>query len=179
MGHVREIRSCSAGGEQHGERIKESIGRREKVELADKRGDKRREKYILRIHAQPRPICLHKLPQDVLGRLVDIGATCVFWEIPFQRDLSGRSVSMSKGTRGWAERVVSKTILPLRKGEAAGMKEKGLSDSGGERMRMRLTDNSGNNGERRGERPRNHTVDGTYLWQLVLEHINLVQEKDD
>ena len=30
-----------------------------------------------------------------------------------------------------------------------------------------------------GERPRNQAVDGTYLWQLMLEHINLIQEEND
>lgn len=122
-------------GEQHSATITGSIGRREKVKLADKRGQKTGEN-ILRIHTQPRPICLHELPQDILGRLIDIGATRVLWEVPFQRDLSGRSVSISMEMRRWAEgqrRVVRKTILPLRKGEAAGIMEKGLSNSGGGR----------------------------------------------
>ena len=95
--HVREIQSWGATNERHGTRIKRSIGARENSNYPTE-GDKRREKYILRIHTQPRPICLHELPQDVLGRLVDIGATRIFWEVSFQRDLSRRNISISKAT---------------------------------------------------------------------------------
>ena len=44
---------------------------------------------------------------------------------------------MSKGTGEWASaqrRAGRKSILPLGKGEAGGMIEKGLSNSGGERV---------------------------------------------
>ena len=47
---------------------------------------------------------------------------------------------------------------------------------------MRSTDDSGNNGQESrttGESARNHAVDGTYQSQLLLEHINLIQEQND
>ena len=47
---------------------------------------------------------------------------------------------------------------------------------------MRSIGDSSNNGQENrttGESARSHAVDGTYQSQLLLEHINLIQEQND
>ena len=39
------------------------------------------------------PVHLHKLPQDVLRSLVDVGATRVFWEVRLEWDLGSTVLS--------------------------------------------------------------------------------------
>ena len=51
VGHVREIQSCGAAGEQHSARITGSIGRRGQAKLADERGQKTREIHTADTHS--------------------------------------------------------------------------------------------------------------------------------
>ncbi len=50
--------------------------------------EKRKRPYghSLRVYAEPRPICLHEPPQDVLRRLVNIGPARVLGEVPLEGD---------------------------------------------------------------------------------------------
>lgn len=42
---------------------------------------------ILGVNAQSSAVCLHKLPENVFGRLVDVVATSILCKVTFERHL--------------------------------------------------------------------------------------------
>lgn len=65
-------------------------------------GEKKDMGYSLWIYTQPRTVRLHKLPQDVLRRLVDIRSARILWEILFECDLGDETGSEGRFKRDQA-----------------------------------------------------------------------------